>query len=112
MLWFKAAWNEVLVQISAGIGHISTLMLFILPSSTLITLTVKNNKTEHNKTNKPKKSLKGNNPGFRPYHLQRKDLGPTPYQLLLAWSSGKLMLVSQYLQKLLHSISKEKKNRL
>lgn len=44
------------------------------------------------------------------YHLQREDLGPMPYQLLLAWSSGKLMLVSQYLQKLLHSISKDKKD--
>lgn len=33
-----------------------------------------------------------------------------PYQLLLAWSSDKLMLVSQYLQKLLHSISKDKKD--
>lgn len=33
-----------------------------------------------------------------------------PYQLLLAWSSDKLMLVSQYLQKLLHSINKEKKS--
>lgn len=47
---------------------------------------------------------------FEHYHLQRKDLGPMPYQLLPAWSSDKLMLVSQYLQKLLHSISKEKKS--
>lgn len=33
-----------------------------------------------------------------------------PYQLLRAWSSDKLMMVSQYLQKLLHSISEDKKD--
>lgn len=33
-----------------------------------------------------------------------------PYQLLLAWSSDKLMLVSLCLQRLLHSISKDKKD--
>jgi len=47
--------------------------------------------------------------GFQTLPPPKKRCGPMPYQLLLAWSSDKLMLVSQYLQKLLHSISKEKK---
>lgn len=87
-----------MVQISAKIEHVSAFLLSELtahlgksfyPSSTPVIFQA-----------------------FEHYYRQRKDLGLLPYQLLLAWSSDKLMLVSQYLQKLLHSISKERKSRL
>lgn len=109
------------------------LMLFSLPSLTLMSLKRKQNKLEQSKTTSKggRKSIWGciraanaavpsgwallstnymNIPKFRTLPPPKKAFGPMPYQLLLAWSSGKLMLVSQYLQKLLHSNSKDKKD--